>query len=143
MELGVLQDRALQEPHLDPDPFDVALMTVDLPQDQLARLTGQRRRALVAKLDELVAEREHLELAGVLPRNMRAVFRHNELRVGAEIAALDELAELLPRIVAEKQARRAQAQAAADAGTASSLAGEVVPLDQARRPASRRRRQDR
>src|SRR5205823_11939636 len=60
-ELIVLQDRALQEAHLDPDPFDVALMTADLPQDELERLTGQRRRSLQTELGNLAAERERLE----------------------------------------------------------------------------------
>ena len=135
-ELGVLQDRALQEAHLDPDPFDVALMTLDLPQDEVLRLTAQRRIALTAKLDELVTERERLEAAGVLPRNMYIVFRHGELRVRAELAALDEFIAVLPEIVAQKQARREQTQAATES---AALTIDVVPIDPARRASPRRR----
>jgi hypothetical protein len=71
---------------------------------------------------------------------MYAVFRQGELRVQAELAALDEFTAVLPEIVAEKQARRAQAQAASEA---SPTPGDVVPLDTARRPAPRRRQHPR
>jgi DNA-binding PadR family transcriptional regulator len=127
-ELAILRSKALQEARLAPDPFDVALTFVDAPLEEVEPLLAQRRGALAAQLQDLVLERERLERLGHLTRLNYLVFRHGEARRRAEIEYLDELAPLLPTALTERDARMREA-----ASRANEPAGDVVPLEPARR----------
>jgi DNA-binding PadR family transcriptional regulator len=132
-ELAILRSRALQDARLAPDPFDVALTFVDADLDEIEPLLEQRRMALVARLQELVAERARLAARNVLPKLNYLVFRHGEARVRAELEHLDELAPLLAEALEERDQQRSAMGAAHDDSSA-----EILPLDARRRRAGGR-----
>ena len=101
-ELAALRGQALERLHLHPDPVDIAVATAaGLAETELhARLEG-RRREVAAGLARYASERQRLEASGLLRPAARAVFRHQEQRLEAELRWHDELTELLPAIVAD------------------------------------------
>jgi DNA-binding PadR family transcriptional regulator len=149
-ELHILREKAFQEAHLTPDPFDVALTTADLSSEDFVLQLGQRRRMLAVQLDQLIMRREGLMVEKALSHRFQSVFRHWELRLEAEITFLDELTARLPLLIAESLPA---ADTSADVGDDrpgepahrpdGSGATTPVPLDVQRARAGRQRSRER
>lgn len=105
--LITLRQRALSEIVLKPDPFDLAMTRLD--PHHLNELPG----VIAARIASLSAMRTEWEAraaaaARYLTRCERIMVKHRIDRLGAEIAWHQELAEQLPEIIADEQARRGQ-----------------------------------
>lgn len=99
-ELEALRDRALREIRLGADPFDVALWTAAgaVPAADLEVIVRQRIETLRVQLDGLAGERRQHDEAGHLPPAGRALMRHGEARMEAELRWHHELLAMLPEI---------------------------------------------
>lgn len=102
-ELEVHRDDALRTVQIRPDPVDLALQnTVDLSEQRLRELLGDRRRVLAAQLESWLHLRE--EASPYLGGLERMTFRHTELRIRAEIAWHEELLSDLDKLIHEQPA---------------------------------------
>jgi len=91
-ELARLRREALLDSTMRSLPVDVALaFGSSMDRTELQALLDVRRGRLANLLDELVVQREQLQRRD-LDRAGRAVFRHWELRVEAELRWHDEIA---------------------------------------------------
>ena len=101
--LRLLREQALTDLYLSPDAVGVALLFggIDAAGDVLAFLRG-RKVAIERELADVVAEREHLEAAGILGPLDSAVFRRREFLRNAELQWFDEVEQRLT----EAEARR-------------------------------------
>ncbi len=105
--LGSLRLRALSEIVVKPDPFDLAMTRLDphhlgdLPATIAAR---------IASLSAMLTEWEARAAAAAryLTVCEKLMVKHRLERLRAEIAWHQELAERLPEIIADEQARRGQ-----------------------------------
>ncbi len=99
-ELEVLRDRALREIRITADPFDVALWTAAglVPAADMEVIVRQRMETIRVQLEGLAAERRHHQEAGYLPPAGRAVMRHGEARMEAELRWHEELLAMLPEL---------------------------------------------
>lgn len=99
-ELGVLRERALGSVEEGPDPVAVGLIFDGArdPESLVAQLAG-RRRAVLAELDRLDAERERGLREGYLRPEVSplqaAAFRRRELHLRAELTWHDECEAML------------------------------------------------
>jgi DNA-binding PadR family transcriptional regulator len=105
--LGSLRLRALSEIVIKPDPFDLAMTRLD-PHHlaDLAVTIAARIASLSAMLTEW--EARAATTAQYLSVCERLMVTHRVDRLRAEVAWHEELAEHLPEIIADEQARRGQ-----------------------------------
>ena len=97
-ELGIHRDKALRDTKLPPDPVDLALNYIeDLSEDAVRAILTDRRKAYAQQ----VVEWQHLQerSAKYLTDLDRMGFRHQILRLEAEIAWHDEMLECLPELL--------------------------------------------
>ncbi|HET9138106.1 PadR family transcriptional regulator [Actinophytocola sp.] len=99
-ELGIHRDKALRTTKLPHDPVDLALNFIeDLSEDQVRAVLTDRRTAYAAQ----VIEWQHLQerVDQYLTDRDRMGFRHQILRLQAEIAWHDEFLARLPGLLAD------------------------------------------
>jgi DNA-binding PadR family transcriptional regulator len=102
-ELSVLRQRAVGQAQLRADPIDVALLVAARSSaDEWRALVEQRGAALTATRARYRAERRRLEDHGWLRPAARAIFRHWEQRLDAELRWQEELLGELDAIAAEE-----------------------------------------
>jgi DNA-binding PadR family transcriptional regulator len=105
--LGGLRLRGLSEIVIKPDPFDLAMTRLD--PDHLADLpvtVGARIASLSGMLTEW--EARAAAAARYLTVSEKLMVKHRLDRLRAEISWHQELAEQLPEIIADEQARKGQ-----------------------------------
>jgi DNA-binding PadR family transcriptional regulator len=99
-ELEIHRDKALRGTKLPSDPVDLALNFIEgLTEDQVRAILTDRRRSYAAQ----VIEWQHLqERVGQFLTDLdRMGFRHQILRLEAEIAWHDEFLEKLPTLLVD------------------------------------------
>jgi DNA-binding PadR family transcriptional regulator len=99
-ELDAHRDEALRTTKMPNDPFDLALNYIeDMPEETVRAILTNRRQSYSAR----VIEWQHLlqRVEQYLSKLERMGFRHQILRLEAEIAWHDELLDQLPTLLAE------------------------------------------
>jgi DNA-binding PadR family transcriptional regulator len=103
-----LRDRVLRDPHLRPDPVDLALTGVeDMPEEELRTVLENRRATVAAELARWRHLRDTAEphLSGIESMG----FRHTLMRIETELAWHDEFLDALPALYADRAPRQAPA----------------------------------
>jgi DNA-binding PadR family transcriptional regulator len=135
-ELKLLHAQALERLQLHADPVDLAIAVSGGSQEaEIRLLLEQRRRALETRLAYDRAQHERMAASGMLTARSRAVFRHWELRLGAELQWHSEVEALLAQIVAAAApALRPDLLESVEPGASAAGTVRLIGLPRTRRP---------
>jgi DNA-binding PadR family transcriptional regulator len=140
-EMEMLRAQGLERLQLHADPVDMALASAGGTHETDVRLLlEQRRRAIETRLAYDRAQRERAAASGFISPRARAIIRHWELRLEAELAWHAEIDSMLADLVSARG--HPPEPIAEDAEEGDGPTARIVPLPPARNRSARPRGKD-